>query len=448
MAVGTAELGAQAPARRATKRQTPPGGVKTWAALGFLLPALLALGSIVVYPMLDTVVQSFQNDDRTAFVGLDNYQEIAENDRIKTAVKNTFLWVVIVPALVTGTGLIVAVLTEKVSYGTALKVVLFMPLAISALSTGVIWRIMYEVDPNRGLVNALVGSAYDVFKGPGPYPGATPGAQQPLVQSDRGVTLDRALEAGDSATVGLTAILEGDVPPGAREAEQPQVVPGEIAVLVWRDFKPGGGKAGVVESGEVGLPGAMVELLDGSGGVVGTQTTDGGGNVAFQDVGGGPYRVRVGAQTFSEGFQGVDWLGPALVTAGLIFAFFWTVLGFGVVVIGAGLAALPRDLLEAARVDGANEWQVFRRITFPLMMPVLTVVFVSQLIGVLKIFDLVYVTAPNSVQDEANVIALEMFQTSFTARRYGVGSAVAVLLFVLVIPAMIFNLRRFKREQG
>jgi alpha-glucoside transport system permease protein len=82
------------------------------------------------------------------------------------------------------------------------------------------------------------------------------------------------------------------------------------------------------------------------------------------------------------------------------------------------------------------------------MMPVLTVVFVSQLIGVLKIFDLVYVTAPNSVQDEANVIALEMFQTSFTARRYGVGSAVAVLLFVLVIPAMIFNLRRFKREQG
>jgi alpha-glucoside transport system permease protein len=137
---------------------------------------------------------------------------------------------------------------------------------------------------------------------------------------------------------------------------------------------------------------------------------------------------------------------PHLVTLSLIFAFMWMQLGFAIVVIGSGLSALPRDLLEAARVDGATEGQVFRHITFPLLRPVLVVVFVTLTINVLKIFDIVYVLAPQAVQDEANVIALEMWKSSFAARQYGVGAAVAVLLFVLVIPIMFFNLRRFRRE--
>jgi alpha-glucoside transport system permease protein len=69
-----------------------------------------------------------------------------------------------------------------------------------------------------------------------------------------------------------------------------------------------------------------------------------------------------------------------------------------------------------------------------------------MVINVLKIFDIVLVTAPGSSQDEANVIALEMYKTTFSGRQYGVGSAVAVLLFVLVIPVMILNIRRFRRE--
>jgi alpha-glucoside transport system permease protein len=120
--------------------------------------------------------------------------------------------------------------------------------------------------------------------------------------------------------------------------------------------------------------------------------------------------------------------------------------GFAVVVIGAGLAALPRDVLEAARVDGANEWQTFRYVTLPLLAPVLGVVFVTMVINVLKVFDIVLVTAPGASQDEANVIALEMFKTTFSGREYGVGSAVAVLLLLLVIPVMVLNIRRFRRE--
>jgi alpha-glucoside transport system permease protein len=117
------------------------------------------------------------------------------------------------------------------------------------------------------------------------------------------------------------------------------------------------------------------------------------------------------------------------------------------VLISAGLASIPRDALEAARIDGASEWQVFRKITVPLVRPVLAVVVVTLTINVLKIFDLVYVLAPESSQDDANVIALELYRVSFGGGLdYGLGSALAVLLFVLVLPAMLFNIRRLRRE--
>ena len=117
------------------------------------------------------------------------------------------------------------------------------------------------------------------------------------------------------------------------------------------------------------------------------------------------------------------------------------------VVIAAGLAAIPREALEAARVDGANEWQVFRRVTVPLLAPVLLVVVVTLVINVLKIFDLVLIIPPGSVQADANVLALEMWRVSFGGGHdQGVGSALALLLFVLVVPAMAFNIRRLRAE--
>jgi alpha-glucoside transport system permease protein len=76
------------------------------------------------------------------------------------------------------------------------------------------------------------------------------------------------------------------------------------------------------------------------------------------------------------------------------------------------------------------------------------VVLVTLMINVLKVFDLVFVIAPGSVQDDANVIALEMWRTSFGgANNQGLGSALALLLFVLVIPAMAFNIKRFRSER-
>ena len=117
------------------------------------------------------------------------------------------------------------------------------------------------------------------------------------------------------------------------------------------------------------------------------------------------------------------------------------------IVIGAGLAAMPRDVLEAARTDGASEWQVFRRVTVPLLAPVLIVVFVTMIINVLKVFDLVIALAPESSQANANVIALAMWRTAFTPPDdFGTGSAIAVFLFLLVVPVLALNIRRFRRE--
>jgi alpha-glucoside transport system permease protein len=123
--------------------------------------------------------------------------------------------------------------------------------------------------------------------------------------------------------------------------------------------------------------------------------------------------------------------------------------GFAMVLIAAGLAAIPRDALEAARVDGGSEWQVFRKVTVPLLSPVLAVVLVTLIINVLKVFDLVLIIAPGSVQDDANVLALEMWRVSFSGSPdRGLGSAIAIFLFLLVIPAMLYNIRRLRKERS
>ncbi|MDQ3476752.1 MAG: sugar ABC transporter permease, partial [Actinomycetota bacterium] len=88
-------------------------------------------------------------------------------------------------------------------------------------------------------------------------------------------------------------------------------------------------------------------------------------------------------------------------------------------------------------------------VTMPLLAPVLVVVLVTLVINVLKVFDLVYIIAPGSVQDDASVLALQMYRVSFGgADDQGLGSSLSVLLFLLVLPAMAFNIRRFRREQS
>jgi alpha-glucoside transport system permease protein len=413
----------------------------------FIAPALLFLGVWIVYPTIRTIIRSFYDRSGDKFVGVDNYQKLFSDDTLFTAIKNNFYWLLVVPALVTAIGLIFAVLLERVRFATAFKVAVFMPMAISLFAAGVIWRLMYEKDPDQGTVNAAVAVVKDAIQPSGVLSAARPSTDKLQGGPEGGLVLQEPLQPGSVAQLGLTAIREADVPADAEQAVVPEALAGGITGVVWRDFKPGGGTPGKLEEGELGLPGVTVELRDESGKRVSETQTEADGTFAFEEVDAGTYRAAIGPKTFSEPYAGVSWLGAGLILPSIMIAYIWVWAGFAMVVIAAGLAAIPRDLLEAARTDGANEWQVFRRITIPLLAPVLTVVFITMLIYVLKVFDIVIAIAPGSVQDDANVIALAMWRTSFGGvNDFGLGSAIAVFLFLLVIPILGLNIRRFRRE--
>ncbi|MGH2674841.1 MAG: carbohydrate ABC transporter permease [Actinomycetota bacterium] len=435
------------------RRRGPTGegrGMRLAVLGGFLSPAVVILGALVVYPIIYSIIRSVYDKTGEAFVGLENYQRIFTNPQTFTAVRNNVIWVVVAPMLVTALGLVFAVLTERVRWSTAFKVAVFMPMAISFLATGVIWRLVYDEDPQKGLINAVARGVADVFRNPGPYPGARPRDPQLLRPEGQAFSTEPAFAPGESASLGLIAFTPRGLPPTARQAADPPS-PGadEVTGTVWLDLTVGGGGSeGQIDPEERGMPGIEVEAVR-DGRVVATGATGPDGTFALSGLGEGTYAVRLAESSFRPPFGGPVWLGPSLITPSIIVAYIWMWAGFAMVVIGAGLAAIPRDTLEAARVDGANEWQVFRRVTVPLLAPVLAVVLVTLAINVLKIFDLVLVmTAGTESVNDADVIALRMWKAAFGgARDFGLGSALAVFLFLLVAPAMAFNIKRFRTEQ-
>jgi alpha-glucoside transport system permease protein len=429
----------------------PPGRGADWrnyaVAAGFVAPTLFFLAVWIVYPTVRTIIRSFFDRAGEQFVWFENYERIFTSDVLLTAVKNNAIWVLVVPAMVTAIGLIFAVLTERVGWAVAFKTAVFMPMAVSAFAAGVTWRIMYQQDPDQGAINAAGAAIKSTFSPSGVLSDAAPSTEDLAGTPEGGLTLQDPVAPGDVAVLGLTRIRTPDVPEGAEQAVVPETMQGGITGVVWRDFKPGGGTPGEVESEEIGLPGVTVELRDAGGGEVGSATTEANGTFAFEDVEAGDYTVAIAADTFAQPFGGVSWLGERLITPSIIIAYIWIWAGFSMVVIAAGLAAIPRETLEAARTDGANEWQVFRRITVPQLLPVLTVVLITMLINVLKVFDIVIAVAPGSVQDDASVLALAMWRTAFGGTsNLGLGSALAVFIFVLVIPVLLLNIRRFRRE--
>ena len=414
----------------------------------FLAPALFMLGVWMVYPAVYTIVRSFFGP--TGFfgtwVGIDNYKSLFTTSTLTTAIKNNAIWVAVVPAFVTAVGLIFAVLTERVRWSVAFKTAVFLPMAISAFATGVTWRIMYQQDPGLGAINALGKTVSGIVSPAGVLPSALPSTPN-LVPKNGGLVLKTPVHPGGVALLGLTGIAPTAMPGGAKQAVTPPAKPGAIVGTVWRDFKPGGGKPGVVETGELGLPRVTVELESSTGKTVQSTRSADDGSFTFSNVPPGTYNAGVGASTFAKPFGGYAWLGPNLITPSLLIAYIWIWAGFAMVVIAAGLSAMSREVLEAARTDGASEWQTFRRVTVPLLAPVLSVVFVTMIINVLKVFDIVYALAPQSAYQNANVLALAMYFTAFQgAGNFGIGSAIAVFLFLLVVPVLLLNIRRFRRE--
>ncbi|KPI19952.1 ABC-type transporter, integral membrane subunit [Actinobacteria bacterium OK074] len=440
-----------APAPAAGPRKPPRSvtGTRLWVTVLFLFPALVLLGALVVYPIVYSVWRSLYDADGSGFVGLRNYGDLFSDHQTLTAVRNTAIWVAVAPVVVTALGLIFAVLTERVRWGTAFKLIVFMPMAISMLAAGIIFRLVYEQDPGQGVANAVVKSVHDTFTSAAVYPGARPNPQLGALKSSGSGSFTTAgtVHAGTPALLPLVGIAPNRLPGTPENAKTATAANNQVTGTVWLDFKlGGGGTKGKVDPGEKALKGVKVEAVK-DGRTVASAKSGADGTFTLPASADGA-RLRLPGSNFAAAYNGVDWLGPTLVTPAIIAAYVWMWAGFAMVLIAAGLAGVDRNLLEAARVDGANEWQVFRRITVPMLAPVLVVVMVTLMINVMKVFDLVYIIAPQPSQDDANVLALQLFLSSFGGGgNFGMGSAIGVVLLVLVLPVMVVNLRRLRREK-
>ncbi|MDY6867460.1 MAG: sugar ABC transporter permease [Chloroflexota bacterium] len=299
----------------------------------YLLPALIVMTFFIVYPMINTIALSFQNEDGTASAAttcnegepcwgiFENYRYALTEELDTTSFTsfwntfwqssygNTIQWILI---MVSGTvilGLLIALLVDRVSYEPLAKSLIFMPMAISFVGAGVIWKFMYNFNAGRtqiGLLNAIISS------------------------------------------------LGGD----------------PVAFLSNTDIN-----------------------------------------------------------TFMLIIVGI-WM--------------WT--GFCMTILSSALKSVPEELLEAARIDGANEFQIFFRIMLPIIMPTVVVVITTMVINVLKLFDIVYVMTGGNFETE--VIATRMYTEMYKNYQTGRGTAIAVILIIAIFPFIIMNIRRFMAQEA
>jgi alpha-glucoside transport system permease protein len=268
------------------------------------------MGVFFIWPFISTVWLSLWNSDTTVFVGLRNYGLIFSNPNLLIVLRNNLLWLVIATTLTVGLGLIVAVLVDRVRIESIIKSALFIPMAISFVGAGVIWRFMYIYEP----------------------------------------------------------------------ANQPQI----------------------------GLLNAFISL----------------------------FHIPPQAWTINESINNLM----------LIIVYVWMWTGFSMVIISAALKGIPDEVIEAAKMDGASRLTMFWRITIPMIAPTLTVVTITMIINILKIFDVVYVMTGGNYN--TSVVAMEFYNQLFQFNNYGLGSAFAVLLTIVILPVMYINIRRLRAEEG
>lgn len=148
------------------------------------------------------------------------------------------------------------------------------------------------------------------------------------------------------------------------------------------------------------------------------------------------------------GVDPVAWLGSTTwVNTALIVAGVWGSVGFATVILSAALKGISTEILEAARVDGARETQIFRRIIVPMLSLPISVVAVTLIINVIKLFDLIFVMTQGGPANSSRVIAFSMYQEALPARNFDYGAAIAVVMLLILLPVMAYNVRRFRAER-
>ncbi len=297
---------------------------------------------------------------------------------------NNLWWVVMVTATATGLGLAIAALADRSKGESFAKSIIFMPMALSFVGAGIIWRFMYLARPQgrrqTGVLNFL--------------------------------------------WVGI-----GDASVSERAGMWGVVILG-IAVLLLL-FGLAALRIGALGSGWVSVLVATwfawigTRFLGGEG-VAGVSIVDG--------------QAITSPLLFISGTQQVG----AYNNLFIMIPFIWIYTGFAMVIFSAAIKGVPADLLEAGRVDGATDSQSFWRIVLPQISPTIGVVITTIIVVVMKVFDIVKVMTNGNFGTQ--VLANEMWNRAFLDGNFGVGSAVAVILFLSVLPVMYFNIRRMQKE--
>jgi alpha-glucoside transport system permease protein len=414
------------------------------AAYVLLVPAVVMMGVYIVYPIGYAIVHSLLDADP---VVVGNFADAYAEETTRRALGNTVVWVVLAPSFVLAMGVLLAVLTERVRWAAVVRLALLLPMTLSLVASGVVIRLVYERDPDRGLLNAAAVAVHDVVTGSGDRPALHPRAGTAGRATSDAYLASATVAPGDVIAFPLAGAKQGSLPAASRQAVTSSRRAGEIRGSVWLDVSAGQAVPGTVDGGERGVGGVRVDAMS-DGHVVASAVTGDDGRFAIADVPGGRYRLRLSGPMFVEPFRGVTWLGPGLITPVLIVAWIWLMTGVATVAVAAGLAGIPAETREAARMDGATEWQVLRRVTLPLLWRVLAVIAAALVVNVLKIFELVYVVAAPPLLDDAGVIGVRIWEVSFgVAADPGIGSALVVSLLLLLVPAAVVHIRRFRRDR-
>jgi alpha-glucoside transport system permease protein len=147
------------------------------------------------------------------------------------------------------------------------------------------------------------------------------------------------------------------------------------------------------------------------------------------------------------GGEPVNWLTvPLWNNLFLMVILVWLQTGFAMVILSSAIKAVPEEIIEASRIDGANEWNVFRKIVVPSIASTIVVVWTTILITTWKVFDIVYVMTGG--REGTGVVAQQMVTEFFTFNNDGMGAALAVILFIAVVPILVINVKRFREQEA
>jgi len=475
----------------------------------FLGPAVFLLFVLMVYPSLETIRLSFMDRQAENYIGFENYQYALTSSKMQEAFGNNLLWLVVFTAGTVLFGLLIATLADRVRYESFAKAIIFLPMAISFVGAGVIWKFVYDLNPpgtplqpgnQIGILNAMIlpfdpdgtlNDALNVLQAQG-----IPANRDDLVNAiiaTESTALQEAVTAGDltqERADQLLAILpsaandyvSGKLPPSDQEwpalGQWPRVAIDTINTTLAEQLE-GSGRTicnaipytcvyEIEDAEEAAIDSAVAaneldaaradDLKDGLGAAAlayvtrgerpageGWQTVD-----QWDSIIGGVKEINLRGvnNTLDTGREPIDWIRQeGINNFALIIVAVWIWTGFCMVVLSAALKAIPQELYEAARVDGANEFRIFFSITIPQLMPTLTVVTTTMIVNVLKVFDIVYVMTAGNFGTE--VMANRMYQEMYSGNReFGHASAIAVVLMLVIIPVMIFNISQFRKQEA